>query len=130
MRSYVRFSNSSFSSPLRSHETVDASVNEDYFIQLLNSETVEVLRRSGGGEKSKILNFERCFDDSVDSDQIYQEVMVPLLSQCLQGVDGTVFTCQSPFSVSCDENSSSFDSSNHRWHFFINEESYHSWFAS
>lgn len=92
VRSYVRFSNSSVSSPHRSHETTDASVNEDYFIQIHNSETVEVSRRSG--EKSKILNFEKCFDESVDSYQIYQEVMEPLLSQCLQGIDGTVFTCQ------------------------------------
>jgi hypothetical protein len=94
-KAYVRFS-SSLSSIPPSHCCFDedANLTEEYSLRIYDSETVEVSRRGN----SKIMNFEKCFDTSMNNYQVYLEAIEPLLFQCLRGVDLTIFTCE--FSVS------------------------------
>jgi hypothetical protein len=90
-KTYVRFSKSS-SPP---YGCIEANLNDDSCLRVFDSE-VEV---STNG-RSKIMNFERCFDESTNNHQVYMKAIQPLLHQCLRGVDGTIFTCEFPLTVS------------------------------
>jgi hypothetical protein len=90
-KAYVRFSRSqSCTTESEGKSTEDEKKIND--LKILNHETIEMSFEG----KSRIMSCEKCFDDSMNNRQIYLEIIEPMLSSCLQGVHGTIFTCLPP----------------------------------
>lgn len=92
-KAYVRLSRS------QSHLTEskgEATEGRSSRHKLLNPETVEIL-----WDENRVvaMSSEKFFDELSSNYEVYSEAVEPMLSSCLQGVHGTIFTCLSPISV-------------------------------